>query len=706
MKQFNLKNMGRRTILAALVALLGVGNAMAAAGDANNIGGSSTGVIDLNSGTYTGDAKVESDGNIGYIDNNNTALFKLNNATAQAYTLSFLAAVNQNNNTIKAEILSAADAETAEWTYTFNLRNNGSTSGYAWYGHTTASVATGEKYLRLTFLGTKYICNLKDLKLIPANAGKPTGALEIPGTENAAVTLSPDNTTPRIAFSGSVKEVSGVQTFDSFGGGGVAAYNLYNSTAQRYTISFKGATKEDGARLGIELNYGDNKQEYNEKDITKAGNWTTFNDYSFVTTESLPVGNIVLNMFFKNVNVSDLTFTPVVKTIYSVSASANSAAAGSVSGAGNYEDGTSVTLTATPNYGYKFVNWTEGSTEVSTAASYTFTASKNVTLVANFEAVDMHQAIPGSLDITKAEVHKGNLRSGDNYWENNRNGHSITYQLRAASAACYQIQAGIGTNQTGVTINATVKNSSDEIFLNETLDVTNNGSFDNFDTKYKWGCALPAGDYSLTFTTYVAGSGYTLNMKDVTVSTVDNVTCTIPSSGVGTFCSEYPLDFTGTGVDAYIITGDITEGKIEATPVSGVVPARTGIIVKGTAGAHSINVSAAATAKVDGNELVGVTVATVVDPTGDTGNSYYVMKDGALHPVTTSGTISANHAYLKIAEGGSAPLFLIFGDETTGINKVVLPTSNDGVFYDLQGRRVAQPTKGLYIVNGKKVIMK
>ncbi len=76
---------------------------------------------------------------------------------------------------------------------------------------------------------------------------------------------------------------------------------------------------------------------------------------------------------------------------------------------------------------------------------------------------------------------------------------------------------------------------------------------------------------------------------------------------------------------------------------------------------------------------------------------------------TTSGTLAANKAYLKIASGSPAPtLGIVFNDsETTGINDMKRETiNNNGEYYDLQGRRVAQPTKGLYIVNGKKVVVK
>ena len=69
---------------------------------------------------------------------------------------------------------------------------------------------------------------------------------------------------------------------------------------------------------------------------------------------------------------------------YDINAASNNDDAGSALGAGKYEQNTSVTLTAQPKAGYEFVNWTENGTEVSTSAEYTFTATKNRDLVANF----------------------------------------------------------------------------------------------------------------------------------------------------------------------------------------------------------------------------------------------------------------------------------------------------------------------------------
>ncbi len=69
---------------------------------------------------------------------------------------------------------------------------------------------------------------------------------------------------------------------------------------------------------------------------------------------------------------------------FSISATANPTEGGSISGAGSYEEGSTVTLTATAASGYVFDSWTENGTVVSTDEEYSFTAEENRTLVANF----------------------------------------------------------------------------------------------------------------------------------------------------------------------------------------------------------------------------------------------------------------------------------------------------------------------------------
>ena len=69
---------------------------------------------------------------------------------------------------------------------------------------------------------------------------------------------------------------------------------------------------------------------------------------------------------------------------YSITATADPTAGGTVTGAGTYNHGASCTLTATANTGYTFVNWTKNGTQVSTNASYTFTVSEAGSYVAHF----------------------------------------------------------------------------------------------------------------------------------------------------------------------------------------------------------------------------------------------------------------------------------------------------------------------------------
>lgn len=72
---------------------------------------------------------------------------------------------------------------------------------------------------------------------------------------------------------------------------------------------------------------------------------------------------------------------------YTITATANPSDGGTVSGAGNYNYGTSCTLTATAATGYSFTNWTENGSVVSSDANYTFTVEGNRSLVANFTAI-------------------------------------------------------------------------------------------------------------------------------------------------------------------------------------------------------------------------------------------------------------------------------------------------------------------------------
>ncbi len=93
---------------------------------------------------------------------------------------------------------------------------------------------------------------------------------------------------------------------------------------------------------------------------------------------------IVGDVYFKS---NEVTRAINVTPIYTVTLINEPNNGGVTTGAGTFDPGTSVTVTATPNTGYNFVNWTEGETEVSTNASYTFTINSHRTLTANFALI-------------------------------------------------------------------------------------------------------------------------------------------------------------------------------------------------------------------------------------------------------------------------------------------------------------------------------
>ena len=192
-----------------------------------------------------------------------------------------------------------------------------------------------------------------------------------------------------------------------------------------------------------------------------------------------------------------------------------------------------------------------------------------------------------------------------------------------------------------------------------------------------------------------------------TVAVPTNVAITIAASGYSTIASGYGLDFanaTPVGLEAYIAS-DVTVSAVTLAAVDE-APASTGVILKGTAGeTYTIPVK-------DGVAAVGTNkLQAAVNPTGIDANSVYILKGGQFCKVTAASIVPAGKAYLLASDvPASAPDFLGFSfDGTTSISEELRMKSEEfatAPVYNLAGQRVANPTKGLYIVNGKKVILK
>ena len=163
---------------------------------------------------------------------------------------------------------------------------------------------------------------------------------------------------------------------------------------------------------------------------------------------------------------------------------------------------------------------------------------------------------------------------------------------------------------------------------------------------------------------------------------------------------------SGTQVFAVTLTGT----AIEMTEIPNrIALSGKGVVLKNTT-TGSITMTKTVTAPdVDysGSSLTG-TMTSITNPSY--GNIYVLNNDTygvGFYKLQSDGTIGANKAYLTYSGGGAAPAreFFLF-DEATGIEMPTVEDVNaDAVVYDLQGRRVQNPTKGLYIVNGKKVFI-
>ena len=193
----------------------------------------------------------------------------------------------------------------------------------------------------------------------------------------------------------------------------------------------------------------------------------------------------------------------------------------------------------------------------------------------------------------------------------------------------------------------------------------------------------------------------------------------ISEVGWATYCSPYNLDFSETGATVYTAARNTTTNNITLSEVSGgKVPANTGVILYKNGGGD-INPAVIASANdIENNELVGIVEDTPVayHPSDDVYNYIMEWDDKSNKPMfskaaANGATLTANKAYLSTAynvETGTARALAVASDaiETTGINNV----QNSGIkaqgYYNLNGQRVSNPTKGLYIVNGRKVVVK
>ena len=201
----------------------------------------------------------------------------------------------------------------------------------------------------------------------------------------------------------------------------------------------------------------------------------------------------------------------------------------------------------------------------------------------------------------------------------------------------------------------------------------------------------------------------------------------IGSTGYTTYYLENENFKIPTGCTVYIITGVTPSGNkslpdqaiVKAFTAGKIIPKQTGFVLQGTPNStvvYQANVTGTEES-VAGNLLIGTATELQFSATG---KRFYVLADGdqgmGFYKQGTRGGMSiklkAHRAGLRLDESVARAKSIVFDfdtarqeAETTGIQNV--PTNGeqqDDVVYDLQGRRVTNPTHGIYIINGKKVI--
>ena len=224
---------------------------------------------------------------------------------------------------------------------------------------------------------------------------------------------------------------------------------------------------------------------------------------------------------------------------------------------------------------------------------------------------------------------------------------------------------------------------------------------------------------SSTFACYTTGSG-TGNLvqlyKEVspTVTTTRNYT---------SFCSPYSVDFTGTAIT--VCKAKVDGHVVRLTAIDGnIAPADNGVILVGEPTTVDMTFTAT-TPSVSDNDLIAVLTDTAI-PWNPSGGVYnYILQNGVFKKATGA-KLRAGRAYLStsynVAAGNAPELQIVFGD-VTGISDATRLDNNERIHhnavYDLQGRKIAKAeansslftlpsslNKGLYIVNGKKVVIK
>lgn len=176
------------------------------------------------------------------------------------------------------------------------------------------------------------------------------------------------------------------------------------------------------------------------------------------------------------------------------------------------------------------------------------------------------------------------------------------------------------------------------------------------------------------------------------------------------FATYVPTFNVVAPADVKVYTAKVNEAKsavvLTEVPTGSVIAKGTPVLVGAEAGSYNFAASTREATAVADNDLKAATA----DTKGDDSTIYaLVEQDGkaVFAPLKEGVAVSLGHAYLELPAASATRFYSIqFGGETTGINEVNAAAKADGAYYTLQGVKTSKAAKGIYIHNGKKVVIK
>lgn len=184
-------------------------------------------------------------------------------------------------------------------------------------------------------------------------------------------------------------------------------------------------------------------------------------------------------------------------------------------------------------------------------------------------------------------------------------------------------------------------------------------------------------------------------------------TVSVSAAGYATYATKYNVEVPDNN-DVEVMTVKVnTEGtavELNEVKAGTVIPANTGILVKAAKGDYNFAVTSKEGTPLENNNLVAATT----DKPSD-GAKYFALtqlSEGKVGfaLVANGVVIPAGKAYLEVTKSTGAKFFGLDG-EATGINSVKTAKA-DGAYYTLEGVKTTKPVKGIYIHNGKKIVVK